>query len=81
MARSEAALGRFVISGDRDTGVFYYREWQRAGRLLARLKQLTAASPAQAECVTVPTTAAAKAPMPPGPGVPVVGVACGPVWP
>jgi signal transduction histidine kinase/CheY-like chemotaxis protein len=48
MARSEAALGRFVISGDRDTGVFYYREWQRAGRLLARLRQLTAASPAQA---------------------------------
>jgi signal transduction histidine kinase/ActR/RegA family two-component response regulator len=48
MARSEAALGRFVISGDRDTGVFYYREWQRAGRLLARLRQLTAASPSQA---------------------------------
>jgi len=48
MARSEAALGRFVISGDRDTGVFYYREWQRAGRLLARLRQLTAANPEQA---------------------------------
>jgi signal transduction histidine kinase/ActR/RegA family two-component response regulator len=51
MARSEAALGRFVISGDRDTGVFYYREWQRAGRLLARLRQLTAANPKQADRV------------------------------
>jgi signal transduction histidine kinase/CheY-like chemotaxis protein len=48
LARSEAALGRFVISGDRSTGVTYYREWQRAGRLLARLRQLTAARPVQA---------------------------------
>ncbi|MDB5688862.1 MAG: sensor histidine kinase [Sphingomonas bacterium] len=52
MARAEAALGRFVISGDRDTGVIYYREWQRAGRLLARLKHLTAANPDQAARVS-----------------------------
>jgi signal transduction histidine kinase len=52
MARAEAALGRFVISGDRDTGVIYYREWQRAGRLLVRLKTLTAGDPDQTDRVS-----------------------------
>ncbi|MDB5663057.1 MAG: integral rane sensor hybrid histidine kinase [Sphingomonas bacterium] len=42
LARSEAALGRFVISGDRSTGNLYSREWQRGGRFLARLASLTA---------------------------------------
>src|SRR5687768_6971311 len=37
MARSEAALGRFVISGDRNTGALYFDEWRRAGRHVDRL--------------------------------------------
>jgi signal transduction histidine kinase/ActR/RegA family two-component response regulator len=51
MARSEASLGRFVISGDRRTGTLYYDEWNRAGRQLARLQQLTAGNPRQAALV------------------------------
>lgn len=41
LARSEAALGRFVVSSDRDAGALYYDEWRKAGRLLNRLRQLT----------------------------------------
>ncbi len=38
MARSEAALGRFVISGDRALGALYSDEWRTAGLLLDRLE-------------------------------------------
>lgn len=41
MARAEAALGRFVMSGDRNTGAIYYDEWKRARRLIQRLGQIT----------------------------------------
>ena len=47
MARSEAALGRFVVSSDKATGALYYDEWRRAGRLLKRLRELTYADPEQ----------------------------------
>ena len=37
MARSEAALGRFVISGDRALGTLYSDDWRSSGLLLGRL--------------------------------------------
>lgn len=59
LARSEAALGRYVVNGDRRVGTIYYDEWRRAisqlrqldrlltqpnqRRLVRRLEQLTAA--------------------------------------
>lgn len=44
LASAEAALGRFVISGDRDIGRSYEDSWRRAGTLLDRLTR--EASPA-----------------------------------
>lgn len=41
IARSEAALGRYVISGDRDLGVTYSTAWSLAGDQLERLDQIT----------------------------------------
>ncbi len=38
MARSEAALGRFVISGDRSLGTLYADAWSKSGVLLDRLE-------------------------------------------
>ena len=38
MARSEAALGRFVISGDRALGALYSENWTNSGVLLDRLE-------------------------------------------
>ncbi|UVO54432.1 ATP-binding protein [Sphingomonas sp. SUN039] len=38
MARSEAALGRFVISGDRALGTLYSDNWNNSGVLLDRLE-------------------------------------------
>ncbi|WP_294391947.1 ATP-binding protein [uncultured Sphingomonas sp.] len=40
LARAEAALGRFVIDGDRRTGTSYYDAWRQAGRLLDDLDRL-----------------------------------------
>ena len=40
MARAEAALGRFVIDGDRRTGTSYYDEWRHAGEGLRDLQGL-----------------------------------------
>jgi len=40
LARAEAALGRFVIDGDRRTGTKYYDEWRHAGVALDRLGPL-----------------------------------------
>jgi signal transduction histidine kinase/ActR/RegA family two-component response regulator len=56
MARSEAALGRFVISGDKRVGALYYDEWRRAGRMLARLRDLSANNPEQAPLIAELTT-------------------------
>ena len=47
LARSEAALGRFVVSSDKDAGSLYYDEWRKAGRLLTRLRELTSDTPEQ----------------------------------
>ena len=41
MARSEASLGRYVISGDRRTGQLYSEEWMLAGSQLDRLDRIT----------------------------------------
>lgn len=51
MARSEAALGRFVISGKKPTGAIYYDQWRLAGANLKRLARLTAQDPRQAPLV------------------------------
>ena len=48
LARAEAALGRFVIDGDRRTGTTYYDEWRHAGNLIAQLDRLIDDDPAQA---------------------------------
>lgn len=41
MARSEAALGRFVVDEDVTTsGTLYYDEWRRAGRQIGQLRRL-----------------------------------------
>ncbi len=47
IARSEAMLGRFVISGDRQLGMIYYEEWRKAGQQLRLLTRLTHENPAQ----------------------------------
>ncbi|WP_082463733.1 ATP-binding protein [Sphingomonas sp. Leaf17] len=47
VARSEASLGRYVISGDRQLGQLYYDQWLLAGNQIARLDQLTYDSPEQ----------------------------------
>lgn len=41
MARSEAALGRFVISGDNALGTVYSDNWRRSGLALDRLEQIS----------------------------------------
>ena len=41
IARSEASLGRYVISGDRQLGRLYFEEWVLAGTQLNRLERLT----------------------------------------
>ncbi|TVV76302.1 ATP-binding protein [Sphingomonas solaris] len=51
IARAEAALGRFVISGEKQTGALYFDEWKKAGRQLDRLADLTRDNPAQAPLV------------------------------
>ncbi|WP_156679755.1 ATP-binding protein [Sphingomonas profundi] len=51
IARSEAALGRFVISGEKRTGAIYYDEWKKAGRQLRLLTRLTRDNPDQAPLV------------------------------
>ena len=47
MARSEAALGRYVLNEDRDTGLLYYNEWRNAGRQIAELQRLVRRDPEQ----------------------------------
>ncbi len=47
MARSEAALGRFVISGDRGQGTLYSDDWRTSGILLDRLSKASSEDPEQ----------------------------------
>ena len=56
MARSEAALGRFAISGATATGGVYRDQWSLAGAHLATLADLTAADRVQRPLVTRLTT-------------------------
>jgi signal transduction histidine kinase/CheY-like chemotaxis protein len=53
IARSEASLGRYVISTDQRQGALYFEDWRRAEENLARLEKLTARSAAQRPRVAV----------------------------
>jgi len=48
LARAEAALGRYVIDGDRRTATIYYDEWRRADSQIRQLARLTNGQPDQA---------------------------------
>ncbi len=50
MARSEAALGRYVLDEEQATGTIYYNEWRRAGRQIGQLHRLVR-TPEQRELV------------------------------
>ncbi|MGK6325047.1 ATP-binding protein [Sphingomonas sp. DT-51] len=41
IARSEASLGRYVISGDQQLGRLYFEDWRRADETIDRLEKLT----------------------------------------
>ncbi len=47
IARSEAALGRYVLDEDQDTGTAYYNEWRRAGFQIEQLRRLLRSDPGQ----------------------------------
>ena len=47
IARSEAALGRYVLNEDPTTGTLYYTEWRAAGRQIGELQRLVRRDPAQ----------------------------------
>lgn len=47
MARSEAALGRYVLNELPGTGTLYYNEWRAAGRQIGELQRLVRRDPAQ----------------------------------
>ncbi|HEX8535484.1 MAG TPA: ATP-binding protein [Allosphingosinicella sp.] len=47
MARSEAALGRYVVDENLKTGSLYYAEWRTAGRQMAHLQRLVRDDPEQ----------------------------------
>lgn len=47
IARSEASLGRYVISADKQQGQLYYEQWTQAGLELERLDRITNADQAQ----------------------------------
>jgi len=46
--QAEAALGRYVTNGDRDTGTVYYDQWRHVGYLLDDLGSLVHDDPRQA---------------------------------
>jgi signal transduction histidine kinase len=52
MSRSEAALGRYVVSGDQQTGRYYFEQWRRAGFLITRLKRATSEEPQQVRMIS-----------------------------
>ena len=47
IARSEAALGRYVLNEDPQTGNLYYSEWRAAGRQIGELQRLVRQDPDQ----------------------------------
>jgi len=47
VARSEAALGRYVLDEDRRTGTAYYNEWRSASHQVGRLRRQVRDDPAQ----------------------------------
>ncbi len=47
IARSEASLGRYVLSGDSRMGQLYFDDWRLASSQIERLDQLTNDNPAQ----------------------------------
>ena len=47
IARSEASLGRYVISGDKRLGQIYFDQWRLAGTQIDRLDQIVADNRAQ----------------------------------
>jgi signal transduction histidine kinase/ActR/RegA family two-component response regulator len=47
IARSEAALGRYVLNEDPETGTLYYTEWRAAGRQIGELQRLVRRDPDQ----------------------------------
>ncbi|KQR87892.1 ATP-binding protein [Sphingomonas sp. Leaf343] len=47
IARAEASLGRYVISGDKSQGQIYWDEWTLAGSQIDRLDRLTNDNPEQ----------------------------------
>ena len=51
IARSEAALGRYVLDERRQTGTAYYNEWRSAGWQIGQLERLTRDDPIQARSV------------------------------
>ena len=51
MARSEAALARYVVSSDRKVGTIFYDEWRRAMSQLRQLDRLTSGQPGQQRLV------------------------------
>jgi signal transduction histidine kinase len=48
IARSEAALGRFIINGNEIPATLYRNEWREAGRQIAQLKRILRDNPEQA---------------------------------
>ncbi len=52
IARSEAALGRFVLDERQPTGTLYYNEWRLAGRQIGQLQRLVRDYPEQRERVS-----------------------------
>jgi signal transduction histidine kinase/CheY-like chemotaxis protein len=57
IARAEASLGRYVISGDRALGQLYADEWKSAGAQLDRLDRITAADAGQQRSIDALRTA------------------------
>ena len=51
IARSEAALGRYVLDWRRPTATAYYNEWRSAGWQIGQLERLTRDDPVQARNV------------------------------
>jgi signal transduction histidine kinase/ActR/RegA family two-component response regulator len=47
IARSEAALGRYVLDEQQTTGTIYYNEWRLAGRQMDQLHKLVRNDPGQ----------------------------------
>jgi signal transduction histidine kinase/ActR/RegA family two-component response regulator len=60
MARAEATLGRYVISGDQDIGRIYLDEWRRAGSQLQRLQSVSADDPEQRRLIAALRTVYAE---------------------